>query len=467
MNRFFSIGWLLIMSSMIMGQINGFDLKQMADEEIVGSSRYVGLCGAMAAIGGDMSAVKDNPAALGVFRYSEIGMTVCSAMGKTTTVSVPGVDILLSLNRGKMSGVVAHNLMFSFQRRKHFGSDYSISAQGLETSQTDLMAAMADGYTVDQLANMDGIGFLAYAGFDSWLIDTIVGGNGRQWGTLEPGRVNAQLQISESGSVDDYQFNWGMNISHRVYIGAGAYIRSLSYTKETVYCEQFESSNSYRLRSGTFASGIGIGASAGVIWRPLSMIRLGLALQTPAMTAVNLQHTGDILADIEGKTYGNDNYRQTWQGSILMPWRAVAGAAWQIATHGLLSAEYDFAYRHQMGMQAQHMVKVGAEWAITQSCFLDAGYAAQWYGGYVGNESVNRLTENAQRLDTDQQAFSPKHYASAGFTYRNRWLTAGIAYQFSRRAITIWAHQYQNAPMGIANDINHKVVMTLGFRLGI
>ena len=81
MNRFFSIGWLLIMSSMIMGQINGFDLKQMADEEIVGSSRYVGLCGAMAAIGGDMSAVKDNPAALGVFRYSEIGMTVCCDMG--------------------------------------------------------------------------------------------------------------------------------------------------------------------------------------------------------------------------------------------------------------------------------------------------------------------------------------------------------------------------------------------------
>lgn len=467
MKRFLPLSLLLVCSSMMMGQINGFDLKQMADDEIVGSSRYVGLCGAMAAIGGDMSAVKDNPAALGVFRYSEISMTVSTDMAKATAVSVPGVDILVSLNRGNLSGVVGHNLMFSYQRRKRFGSEYSISAQGLETSQTDLMAAMADGYTIDQLANMDGIGFLAYAGYDGWLIDTIPGGRGRQWGTLEPGKVNAQLQLAESGSVDDYQFNWGMNISHRIYVGAGVHIRSLSYTKETTYNEQFESGNSYRLRSGMYVSGIGLGASAGVIWRPLSMIRLGLSMQTPTLTAVNLQHTGDILAYIEGKTYGNDNYRHPWQGTISMPWRAVAGAAWQIGTHGLLSAEYDFAYRHQTGMQAQHMIKVGAEWAITPSCFLDAGYAAQWYGGYVGNESVNQLSKNAQRLDTDQQAFSPKQYASAGFTYRNRWLTAGIAYQFSRRTTTIWAHQFQNEPMGIVNDKNHKVVITLGFRLGI
>ena len=467
MKRFFPIGWLLVWSSMAMAQINGFDLKQIADDKIVGSSRYVGLCGAMAAVGGDMSAVKDNPAALGVFRYSELSMTLSTDIAGTTNVSVSGVDILVSLNRGNLSGVVGHNLMFSYQRRKRFGGAYSLSAKGLKTSQTDLMAAMADGYTYDQLANTDGIGFLAYAGFDGWLIDTISGGTGRQWGSLEPGNVNAQLQIAESGSVDDYHFNWGMNISHRVYVGAGMHIRSLSYTKETTYSERFESGNSYRLRSGMYVSGIGLGASAGVIWRPLSMIRLGLSLQTPTLTAVNLQHTGDILADIEGKTYGNDNYRHPWQGTISMPWRAVAGAAWQIGTHGLLSAEYDFAYRHQIGMQAQHMMKVGAEWAITQSCFFNAGYAAQWYGGFVGNVSVNQLAENAQRLDTDQQAFSPKHYAAAGFTYRNRWLMAGIAYQFSRRTTTIWAHQYQNEPMGIVNDKNHKVVITLGFRLGI
>ena len=467
MKRFFPVVLLLVWSGMMKAQINGFDLKQMADDEIVGSSRYVGLCGAMAAVGGDMSAVKDNPAALGVFRYSEISLTVSTDMAGATEVSLPGVDILVSLNRGNLSGVVGHNLMFSYQRRKQFRSDYSLSAKGLETSQTDLMAAIAEGYTFDQLANMDGIGFLAYAGFDGWLIDTIPGGTGRQWGTLEPGKVNAQLQIAESGSVDDYLFNWGMNIGHRVYVGASAHIRSLSYTKETAYSEQFESGNSYRLRSGMYVSGIGLGASAGVIWRPLSIIRLGLALQTPTLTAVNLQHTGDILADIEGKTYGNDNYRNPWQGTISMPWRVVAGAAWQIGMHGLVSAEYDFAYSHQIGMQSQHMLKVGAEWAITQSCFLDAGYAAQWYGGYVGNESVNQLAANAQRLDTDQQAFSPKQYASAGFTYRNRWLTAGVAYQFSRRTTTIWAHPYQNAPMGMACDTNHKVVMTLGFRLGI
>ena len=106
MKRFLPLSLLLVCSSMMMGQINGFDLKQMADDEIVGSSRYVGLCGAMAAIGGDMSAVKDNPAALGVFRYSEISMTASTDMAKATAVSVAVGDILVRLNRGNRSGVV-------------------------------------------------------------------------------------------------------------------------------------------------------------------------------------------------------------------------------------------------------------------------------------------------------------------------------------------------------------------------
>jgi hypothetical protein len=42
----------------------------------MGTARYVGMGGAMTAIGGDPSAAIDNPAGLGLYRRSEISVTI-------------------------------------------------------------------------------------------------------------------------------------------------------------------------------------------------------------------------------------------------------------------------------------------------------------------------------------------------------------------------------------------------------
>ena len=45
----------------------GRALKMSLDEPVLGTARYSGMAGAMGALGGDGSAIKDNPAALGIF----------------------------------------------------------------------------------------------------------------------------------------------------------------------------------------------------------------------------------------------------------------------------------------------------------------------------------------------------------------------------------------------------------------
>ena len=42
------------------------DTQRLSEQEPIGTARYVGMGGAMTAIGGDPSAVKDNPAGLGL-----------------------------------------------------------------------------------------------------------------------------------------------------------------------------------------------------------------------------------------------------------------------------------------------------------------------------------------------------------------------------------------------------------------
>lgn len=467
MKQLIAILILLSWSLVLPAQLNGFDLNVLSDEDISGTSRYVGLSGAMAALGGDASAIKDNPAALGVFRGSEVtlsGSFGFSPAGKAY-IRVPAADMMLTFNRGVMTGVVSHTIMFSYQRKKDFCTDMAFSGHSLGSSQTDVMAELANGYTVDQLTHSDGIAHLAYAGFDAWLIDTIAGSGGTQWGSLEPGNVDAQLYLKESGSVDDYRFAWGMNISHRVYIGASVNLRTLNYYKETTYGESFASGNRYSITNGFSVTGLGVGANVGVIWRPLKWLRVGAALETPSLTAIRTDHEGYILSHIGANQYDPDAYRDYWQSTVAMPFKAVAGLAFQFGTRGLLSAEYDCAYRKMSGMQAQHIMKIGAEWAIINRLFLDAGYAAQGYGKYV-DTSVNIVDYGSVRLDTDQQQFGWKHYASVGLTFRNEWAVAGLAYQYSRRNTTVWAHDKQESPMGEYADTWHKIVITLGFRFG-
>ena len=43
-------------------------MQRLAEPDLIGTARYVGLAGAMTAVGGDPTAIQDNPAGLGIYR---------------------------------------------------------------------------------------------------------------------------------------------------------------------------------------------------------------------------------------------------------------------------------------------------------------------------------------------------------------------------------------------------------------
>ena len=52
----------------------------------MGTARYVGMAGAMSAVGGDPSAVMDNVAGLGLYRRSEVMITFDETLDRTAGV---------------------------------------------------------------------------------------------------------------------------------------------------------------------------------------------------------------------------------------------------------------------------------------------------------------------------------------------------------------------------------------------
>ena len=74
-NRLFVLSTLLTATLAISAQTT-FDAAKVYEEELNGTARFVGMGGAMTALGSDMSVISRNPAGLGTYRQSDINLSV-------------------------------------------------------------------------------------------------------------------------------------------------------------------------------------------------------------------------------------------------------------------------------------------------------------------------------------------------------------------------------------------------------
>jgi hypothetical protein len=69
---------------------NEFDLFKFVQPEINGTARYTSMAGAFGALGGDPSAIGDNPGGLGIYRSSEISGSLNLNIQETQTQWLKG-----------------------------------------------------------------------------------------------------------------------------------------------------------------------------------------------------------------------------------------------------------------------------------------------------------------------------------------------------------------------------------------
>ena len=84
MKRF---SYILTLGCLLLGAISpsyAQDYQRLGERTIMGTARYVGMAGAMTAIGGDPSAALDNPAGTGLYRHHEVMLTFDDAIDITT-----------------------------------------------------------------------------------------------------------------------------------------------------------------------------------------------------------------------------------------------------------------------------------------------------------------------------------------------------------------------------------------------
>ncbi|MBQ5926243.1 MAG: hypothetical protein IIX03_05955, partial [Paludibacteraceae bacterium] len=160
------------------------DASRMANTDIMGTARYMSMAGSMGALGGDPSAIFDNPAALGIYRSSEFSFTLNATPSVSRSCSPTDqmkandfffnfnqLSYIVSLQSGKDKGFVSSNFSFSYNRLKDFHRKTRVAESNTQ-SITSMIADFSSGFYPSDL-HKDNlyVPYLSILGYEGYLMD--------------------------------------------------------------------------------------------------------------------------------------------------------------------------------------------------------------------------------------------------------------------------------------------------------
>lgn len=422
-----------------------YKVEQVSTSDLDGDARFVGMGGAMGALGANISAMSTNPASTGLYRRNDMSLTagllaepyngtMQLGAGKTKG-SFDQVGFVYSVDLENASGVKFVNMGFNYHKSKNFKNYIGMNnvalpkfmdngvPQGMSQSwQFCDLAANLEGYLLDLGYDPDRelttpTTLLAY---DTYLIDA-VDENGESVGERDvridryvPSYANRyNYHRAQWGGIHDYDFNLSLNINERVYLGAVLGVHNVDMHSALLYDEElFQNGNvndtgGYTMFTEETLTGSGVDGKFGLIVRPIeeSPFRVGLSVTTP--TAYDLEsrayaQLSTPYLDANGNTC-SQNVELTNTYRIRTPWKLDVSAATTIGTRLALDAEY----------QMMNYSSASVRYANTES----------WQAGnfstdvYLQDE-INNYLKNVHTLRVGAEArLSNNFSARLGYNY--------------------------------------------------
>lgn len=458
-----------------------------------GTARSVGMGNALTAVGGDLGSIGLNPAGSSVSGYSRVvitpglsisstnatgvipeGSTSAIGMGDKVNsnfarVKLPNIGFVINADTGSRSGWKR----FSFGLVSNATNDFTNRAVGsgvnADNSFAAALASSAEGYTEKVLGSED----WWYDGTDlsrmpAWR--DMVGYRSGMFNGI-PGSANKYQAVTEVrdagnncwlaapvyqkygqqtyGYKQDLFLNMSANYNDQFYLGFNLGFTMLNYNMSEYWQESPENADEFpdiEYTDGTrgrFASlmmkhnyslrGSGVYIKAGLLWRPVAGLRLGVAIQSPTWTNMRSRQAYSGEVRLTGKTLlPSTSPEDEWTYRLRQPWRLNAGVAYAFGSVAVLSADYeltDYASARYTGSSTSmpayltdangdirnaltvgHQIRVGLEVKPTSNFSIRAGY------NYITSAQKNWLNADwtMTALTSAEKIRQAKHVASFG-----------------------------------------------------
>ena len=434
---------------------------QLATEDLNGTARYVGMGGAMDALGADLSTISTNPAGIGLFRHSQfagtLGMLIQSD-GKTfqdggkTTASFDQIGIVYSMRQNLRS---YFNVAFNFHKSRNFNHVLSAANRSINGSsqnrQTTIKGVRGD---LDNYWGESQVDYLYYS-----LIEEKDG----SLSTFDA--TDYDFNRANTGYIGEYDFNFSGNINDRVYLGLTLGLKDVHYN---AYSEYFEHLNSLTMPTLTSVlmtdqhkiTGQGFDIKAGIIIRPIeeSPFRFGLSVSSPTFYSLKTSNTTRI-GDVDQMGYDAEFRLNT-------PWKFGLSVGHTVGNYLALGATYEYedfstldmrtlngyvydwnsSYRTSSSdpemkrltertLNGVSTLKLGAEFKPDPNLSLRLGYnyvSAIYKSSGVRDQTINS-PGTYMASTTDYTNWKDTHRITAGIGFTFDQVRLDFAYQYSMR----------------------------------
>lgn len=399
------VALMAVISSAAVAQ-SQYDVIRFMDNELNGTARFVGMGGAMGALGADLSTMSTNPAGIGMYRSNDVALTFgfnanhsnadlggIVSKEKRTKASFDQIGFVWSNKIGNKTNLRYVNFGFNYRKRANFNRQFS-SAGGfsdgasLSWQMADMLWQAEDG-VAHYYNTLGDFNDLLDAGFkgsklgdpytDSYFYGTpYLSSMGARTGLLDPLLAEGSLlddpeaklkgflpwnsdghqyYSREEGGVEEYDFNLSFNVQDRYYFGVTVGAYSLNYNRYSSYGENIvdgEAKGNFTLNNWYKQEGTGFDVKLGAIIRPFeySPFRIGFSIHTPIWYSVTEYHTATLTAGAtsfpEGAQYTENlsdylNPEYVWDYRLTTPWRFGVSMGTIVSGMMALDAEYEYA----------------------------------------------------------------------------------------------------------------------------
>ena len=387
-----------------------------------GTARSISMGGAFGALGGDFGSLSINPAGIGVYRAGEF--TITPNMNYYNSASnyldykhteynekflLGNLGYVNTFNTKKTDGWISASIGLGYNRLNDFNNFTNISAINKSSSLLDNFVQNANGNSPDYLDP-----FYEKLAYDAKLIYNPTSDLTYYANDLNVGGYHElqEQKITTSGGIGEYLISFGANYNNKLYIGASLGIQQASYNIVKSLSETDVNGNIPYLNSFTFdenynVHGTGYAFKVGAIYKPIEMLRLGLAVHFPTYYNLHSESQTNMSAKYDSVYSATP---QTSSGvndfSMMTPWRMIGSVGLQFGNIGLLSMDIervDYSTMHFSSASESDLndsiqkyykpslnIRLGGEIKIS-SFALRAGYAlygSPYVKGY-GNDNVN------------------------------------------------------------------------------
>ena len=451
-----------------------------------GTARFNGLSGAFGALGADFSTLATNPAGIGLYKGSEMTLTLAPTIGYSSTMyngsnatdnrvnlGLGNFGVVFNItpyNKNKSGALKNINVGFGFNRQNDFNNHVVINGVNAKNSMMQSYAnTLNDAQTPPRYVQDDypfDIG-LAYGTnlvyFDSatnkYYCDAMYGG------------VTQNKQIETYGSMNELDFSIGANFSDKLFVGLTFGVPSINYYENSVYKEtrtkdtipNFISLNYYY---DLHTRGTGINFKLGLIYKPADWVRIGASFHTPTWyPSMRDQWSASMQSTFTNPDWNATQYSPlgSYDYRLTTPLRAMGSVAFIIGNYGLVSADYEYVNYSQAYFNSSYddyktvndqisadykswgNIRVGTEWRLAD--FRIRGGFGYFSNPYKGGAS------NSDRIQL-----------SGGLGYRGKHVFADVTYVWSKMNQDYYLYDASMVNPATISYYTNTVSTTIGFR---